>query len=136
MITAKKAKEMASGKLNWWQKWRKQRKKQSIFLNLYSFSKESIQQNIKSQAKLGRKEFTYVMFPEFFLMKGHTKLEWFNYSEQLDMYQLSVNQIESELKKSGYKVVLKGSELTDRDYRVIMQWGLVDTKYTFYINWE
>ena len=136
MITAKKAKEMASGKLNWWQKWRKQRQKQSMFLNLYSFSKESIQQNIKSQAKLGRKELTYVMFPEFFLMKGHTKLEWFNYSEQLDIYQLAVNQIESELKKSGYKVVLEGSELTDRDYRVIMQWGLVDIKYTFYINWE
>lgn len=136
MITAKKAKEMASGKLNWWQKWKKQRKKQSIFLNLYSFSKESIQQNIKSQAKLGRKEFTYVMFPEFFLMKGHTKLEWFNYSEQLDIYQLAVNQIESELKKSGYKVVLKGSKLEEKDLRMLMDWGLLDIKYKFYISWE
>lgn len=119
MITAKKARELAS-----------------VFLNLYSSNKENIQQNIKSQAKLGRKEFTYVMFPEFFLIKGHTKLEWFNYSEQLDMYQLAVNQIESDLKKSGYKVVLEGSELTDRDYRVIMQWSLLDIKYKFYISWK
>lgn len=136
MITAKKAKKMASGELSWWQKWRKQRKKQSMFLNLYSFNKELIQKNIESQAKFGKSELTHIMFPEFFLMKGHTNLEWFDYSEQLDMYQLAVNKIESELKNSGYNVVLEGCKLTEKDYRVLMQWGLVDIKYTFYINWE
>lgn len=136
MITARKAREIASGELNWWQKWRKQSKKQSMFLNLYSFNKESIQQNIKSQAKLGRKEFTYVMFPEFFLMKGHTKLKWFNYSEQLDMYQLAVSKIESDLRELGYKITLEGSELTEKDKWLLMTWGLLDIKYKFYINWE
>lgn len=136
MITAKKAKKMASGELSWWQKWRKQRKKQSMFLNLYSFNKELIQKNIESQAKFGKSELTHVMFPEFFLMKGHTNLEWFDYSEQLDMYQLAVSKIESDLRELGYKITLEGSELTEKDKWLLMTWGLLDIKYKFYISWK
>lgn len=136
MITAKKAKELASGELNWWQRRKKQRSKQNMFLHLYSFNKETILQHIKSQAKLGRYESTHTMFPEFFLIRGSSELEYFNQQEQLEIFQLAVSKIESEIRELGYKLTLEGSELTEKDKWLLMTWGLLDIKYKFYISWK
>ena len=136
MISAKKARELASGELNWWQRRKKQRSKQNMFLHLYSFNKETILQHIKSQAKLGRYESTYILYPEFFSIRGSSKLGYFNQQEQLEIFQLAVSKIESELRELGYKLTLEGSELTEKDKWLLMTWGLLDIKYKFYISWK
>ena len=136
MITAKKARELANGALNWWEKRKKQRSKLNMFLHLYSFNKEMILKQVKSQAKLGKHECTHIMYPEFFLIRGSSELGYFNQQEQLEIFQLAVSKIESELRELGYKITLEGSKLEEKELRMLMDWGLLDIKYKFYINWK
>ena len=136
MITAKKAKGITNGVLNWWEKRKKQRSKQNMFLHLYSFNKEMILKDVKSQAKLGKYESTHVMYPEFFLIRGSSELGYFNQQEQLEIFQLAVSKIESDLRELGYKITLEGSKLEEKELRMLMDWGLLNIKYKFYISWK
>lgn len=136
MISAKKAKEIASGALNWWEKRKKQRSKLNMFLHLYSFNKEMILKHIKSQARIGKYECTHIMYPEFFLIRGSSELGYFNQQEQLEIFQLAVSKIESDLRELGYKITLEGSKLEEKELRMLMDWGLLDIKYKFYISWK
>lgn len=136
MISAKKARELANGALNWWEKRKKQRSKLNMFLHLYSFNKEMILKQVKSQAKLGKHECTHIMYPEFFLIRGSSELGYFNQQEQLEIFQLAVSKIESELRELGYKTTLEGSKLEEKELRMLMDWGLLDIKYKFYISWK
>lgn len=134
MITARKAREIASGVLNWWDNNRKQRGKQKAFLNCYHEGKFKIDKSIKKSS--GRQEFktSVDVYPFLYSLGRKEILNFCSKNERVEIYQTAITQLERELKQKGYEVELVGSKYEDPNPFYADE--LVRIKYMFYISWK
>lgn len=134
MITARKAKEIASGVLNWWDNNRKQRGKQKAFLNCYHEGKLKIDKSIKKSSKRQEFKTSVDVYPFLYTLGRKETLGFCSKGERVEIYQAVITKLERELKQKGYEVELTGGKYEDPNPFYADE--LVGIKYKFYISWK
>lgn len=134
MITAKKARELANGALNWWEHNKKQRGKKRAFSTCYNEGKFSINTSVQRASKRQEFQTQVVVYPFLYPLGRRAILNYCSKGERVEIYQAVITKLERELKQKGYEVELTGSKYEDPNPFYADE--LVGIKYTFYINWR
>lgn len=136
MITAEKARRWASGLLNSYEKNKKQRAKQSAFLNCYDRVVRAIDYDIQVSAKRQNFSTAVTARPDFYTLSWlgeKPNLEFCSKMERVEIFQDVVYKIKRDLVKKGYEVEIMGER---NDENPLFSDELVRIKYVFYISWE
>lgn len=144
MITAKKARDLALGELNWWEKWRRNSSEYSAVYNCYDHWYEDLKDTIEITAKKKEWEVVTDLFPNFHstsITGGSPKLHWFDYTEQINLAQEAVLKLKHKLESKGFRVdfnttKMNKEEMSELKNRYFHTLGQVDVKFEIIIDWK
>lgn len=144
MITAKKARDLALGELNWWEKWRRNSNESTAIYNCSDHWYEKLKEKIETAAK--RKEWSHTeeLIPNFCstsITGGSPKLHWFDYVEQINLAQEAVLNLKHKLESKGFRVdfntiKMNKEEMSELKSRYFHTLGQVDIKFEITVDWK
>ena len=144
MITAKKARDLALGELNWWEKWRRNSNESTAIYNCSYHWFEYLTDQIERAAKNKEWSHTDELLPNFYstnLIGGSPNLCWFDYAEQINLAQEAMFKLKQKIESKGFRVdfntvKMSDSELNNRCTSFFHERGKVDIKFENTVDWK
>lgn len=144
MLTAKKARDLASGELNWWERLKMKSTKNNAIKNCYDNWYSDLSEIIERVAKGGGLEITRNLAPDFgaeTIFDTDPNIEQISYTDQINMVQEAIAKLVDKLQDKGFRVsfntVVMDNEELDfyrcSEYHLI---GKVDIKFEITIDWK
>ena len=164
MITAKKARDLALGELNWWGRFIMKSAKTGAVKNCYDHWYSDLSEIIERVAKGGGLEITRNLVPDFreeiifetdpneeiifetdpneeIIFETDPNIEQISYTDQINMAQEAITKLVGKLQDKGFRVsfntvVMDSEELDLYRCSAFHLIGKVDIKFEITVDWK